>query len=81
MTTQTELLRLINQLEKEIQFEQKNLVKHKSYFSNLGKNSLLVLASILLPAFLSGWQRGRAKRGMKGLAKFLFLQGLTHLRR
>ncbi|WP_157070638.1 hypothetical protein [Legionella nautarum] len=63
MSQRKELLKSIAKLETKVKSAKKNEIKHRYYFAQLiGRNPYL-LAAVLVPAFLSGWQSGKVARG------------------
>lgn len=77
MNAQKKLLTNIAQVEKKIQREQVELVKHKQYFSTLTHKELFVIA-LLVPAFYIGWREAKIVsfgKGLKQISSFFVSLG------
>lgn len=84
MTTKKQLLNDINATEKKL-ISQQNRVDHcELYFTRLIHSKGFAVVSILLPAFLLGWNSGlNAHKGktLRQLVKFLAITGFNYFRK
>ena len=82
MSARKQIMTALKILDRRLWSQQMQLNEHRRYFQALFQNNLLMLSSVLLPAFFAGWASGRVPaHKLKHFGKYVMLTVGTHIKK